>query len=82
MEKELQKNYDFLFIDKLDAPFKVEPDDILDNKKYLEVIEKNEIIHVENKKIADRCDKLKEEMNKIRDITDKIKEKINNENTS
>ena len=73
---ENDKGFEFLFIDDIKQPFEVNPESLLDPKKYEEVTKNNEVIKIENEKIIKKCNLLKDELQKIRVITQKIKEKV------
>lgn len=79
MDENIKKEFEFLFIDRIDPPFKVQPSDLTDPKKYLEVMKINNDLRIQNDKVADKCDKLKEELMKIKEMTEKIKSKIEEE---
>lgn len=77
---ESSDNFDFLFINKLDPPFNVEPNDLLDNSKYIEATKNNQAIRNETDKIANKCELIKKDIMKLRENIEKIKEKVKAEN--
>lgn len=79
MDESIRKEFDFLFVDNIEPPFKVQPSDLTDPKKYLEVMKINNELKLQNDKVADKCDKLKEELMKIKELTDKIRTRVEEE---
>jgi hypothetical protein len=79
MDESLKKEYDFLFVDNIETPFKIQPSDLTDSKKYSEILKTNNNLKIENDKIAEKCLKIKEEVMKIKEMMEKIKNKVEDE---
>lgn len=75
------KDLNFLFVNRIDPPFKLDINEIQDKSKSNEIELLNQALKKESDSMKARCQDVKDDLEKINQLVEEIKQKIEKESS-